>query len=75
METYVCKDISGCPLPLQGVNGSPEREGVVPQATQMIQDRVVAFQLPAVLPERVPIWARTCFPIEPLGSLLSIPQG
>lgn len=26
----------------------------MPQTTQMMQDRVVAFQLPAVLPERVP---------------------
>lgn len=48
------KDIVGWPLPLQRVNEGPERGGVVPQTTQMMQDRVVAFQLPAVLPERVP---------------------
>lgn len=56
--------------PLQGLNGDPEKGGVVPQATQTMQDRVVAFQLPAVLPERVPdglehaspssLWAAYC---------------
>lgn len=42
----------------------------MPQATQMMQDRVVAFRLPAVLPEKIPdgpehaspssLWAACC---------------
>lgn len=81
----MCKDISGCPLPLQRVNGGPERGGVVPQATQMMQDRVVAFRLPAVLPEKIPdgpehaspssLWAACCLSfkvgLSPLPSFLA----
>ena len=54
------KDIAGWPLPLQRVNEGPERGGVVPQTTRLMQGRVVAFQLPAVLPEGTR-WAGTCF--------------
>lgn len=54
METY-------CARTLQGVNGGPERGGVVPQTTHLMEDRVVTFQLPAVLSE---MWAGMSFPTE-----------
>nr|XP_033697435.1 apoptosis-inducing factor 2 isoform X4 [Tursiops truncatus] len=51
LGNLLCKDILGCLLPLQGVNGGPERGGIVPQTTHLMEDRVVTFQLPAVLSE------------------------
>lgn len=41
----------------------------MPQTTHLMEDRVVTFQLPAVMSER---WAGMFFPIELFDSLLSV---